>query len=364
MDGGNRPRIPFEEGAKFRIANSSLIGQVDYAAGQTKTLALRKYGLVSGLMVHISADAVLGAGANVTLNEEGLYGIIESLQVNIGIAGANPVDLSGGALRDIQKLDRYGFAPEKGPVGGTSPNALFYSAPVVNSATNKWVFSFYVPIALNTHKERHIGILPMFAKGFRADLVIRWAQAASIVSAGTFGGLTNVVCNVEQHFFEMPDFNRVAPPNFFVVKRVSSRQGKVLSGDNTVDIQQEGQLLALMHTLRVAGSRNDAILSHRMMIDGNDTFRHESLRGNRFRNRRDLGLDLNTGVVLQNFLDSEGEVFTGSARDTLDTGNLASLESIVEVDPAQALDANPSLNTIETTRILLQPIAVDATPNE
>jgi hypothetical protein len=353
--------VPFDEGAKWRIGHPSLIGSVDYAAGQTKSLPLRKYGLVSGLLVHITADMT---GSSAVLNEEGLFSLIESLQVNIGISSANPVDLSGAALRDIQSLDHFGFSPDRGCVGATTPNPLFYSAPVANSVTNKWVFSFYVPIAMNSHKERHLGILPMFAKGFRADLVIRWASLASMVASGSITAITNLVCQVEQHFFEMPDFRTVAPPNFFVVKRVSTRQGKLLAGDNLVDIPQEGQMLALMHTLRINGLRSDAILSHRLRVDGNDTFRHETLRGNRFRNRRSLGLDMNTGVVLQNFLDSEGEPFTGSARDTIDTGNIAAFESIIEVDPTVSLAANPSLNTIETMRILLQPIAVDMTPNE
>src|SRR4051812_25498776 len=156
--------VPFDEGAKWRIGHPSLIGQIDYAAGQTKTLPLRKYGLVSGLLVHLEADVVV---ANPTVvGEEGLFGLIESLQVNIGISSANPVDVSGGALRDLQRLDSYGFSPDQGGIGSAAATPAFYSAPVVATPTvNKWKLSFYVPIAMNSHKERHIGILPMFAKG-------------------------------------------------------------------------------------------------------------------------------------------------------------------------------------------------------
>lgn len=354
MNSSQVTKKPFRHGARHREAP---IGTIAYESGAEKSLKLKNVGFVNHLVCHLEADYTVSSTAP-TVHEDGLFNLIKSVEVQINISAANPVKLSGYALKLLNTVDRYGFRPDLAGVGKVTPQSSLYAVPIATSGTNKWRLSFIVPIGLNTHREADIGCLPMFARGLQADFVVNWNPLTSVVSGGTSPAIANCKMYVEQSYFEMPDPAKVAMPSFFVVKRVSQVQGSVLAGDNIVNIPQEGRLLALGHVLRVNGSRDDNIDEHRITINENDTPIRQTLRTNRLKNRRELGVDMETGTILQNFMAADNHTFSGSAHESFDAGRIATLDSILVVNSAASLSSNPSLNSIETIRTLIQPLVV------
>lgn len=350
-------RVPFRMGARWREA---FVGTINYEADAEKSLRLKNVGFVNHLICHLEADYTV-SGSAPAINEDGLFALIKSLEVQINISSANPVKLTGYGLKLLNMLDRFGYRPDLAGIGKATPQSNLYAIPVATSGTNKWRLSFIVPIGMNTHRESDIGCLPMFARGLQADLVVNWNALSKVVSGGTSPALANCKLKVEQAYFEMPNPNAVKMPSFFVVKRYEQAQGSVLAGDNTITIPQEGRLLALLHILRVNGLRDDNWDEHRIFMNENDTPYRQSLRSNRLKNRRELGIDLETGVFLQNFMNAEATIFSGSPHQTFDVGRIATFDSILSVTEDAALSSNPSLNTISTIRTLIQPLIV---PNE
>jgi hypothetical protein len=156
----------------------------------------------------------------------------------------------------------------------------------------------------------------------------------------------------------MPNPEVVNLSSWFVVKRYSELQGVNVKGDNKIEVPQEGALLAMHHILRLQGSRSDAIKEGRLYLNFNDEPYRQSLRTNRLVNREGLGLDMETGVMLWNFLNNDNLGFSGSLRETFDTGRIATFDSFLTIADDAVLGNNPSVNTIETIRTIVQPLVV------
>ena len=356
----NAAVIPFDEGAKARYVPDKILSDKlsGYASGSTATMALRKVGFTMALLVKLEMDVVVASGAPV-LGEEGLYSLIDRIQVVIGNNQAQPIDLSGTALRQVQRtlgFQNWGGFDTPG-VGKVVPNTKFYAHPTVaNPTVNKWVFTFYVPFSANLHQDRHLGILPTAARGFTANLQIDYAKIENVISGGTVT-ISNSKATVDALTLDVPDFSKVKRPSFWIFARRSVTVGNVQPGDNKIEIPQGGILLALGGIVKANALRTDLVNEVGIVLAGNDQPLTETLFANQANFAARHRMDLPTGEFVFNLLEGSNEGFSGSYRDTIDTTKLGLLEMLVNVGAAD-LSTNPAKNSITMVRTTQHPINV------
>ncbi len=352
--------MPFSEGAKYRDVPDKILSDklTGFSSGATSTMAMRKVGFTMGLLVHLEMTATLGAGTPV-LNEEGLYALIQRIQVVIGNNQAQPIDLNGAALHSIQReLGFNNFGGFDSPsTGKVVANSKFYSAPIVAASANVWKMTFYVPFSANFHTDRHLGALPTAARSFTANLQIDWAKDTDVVTGVTIA-VTNSKATVESLVLDVPDFNAVDKPKFWIFARRSQTVGNVIAGDNKLEVPQGGILLHLGGIVKANGIRTDAVNEVGYVMAGNDQPRTQTLKFNQANYKARHNIDLPTGEFVYNLLEGYNEGFSGSYRDTIDTTKTGLLELLVNVDATADLSTNPAKNSITMIRTMQHPINV------
>lgn len=356
-----KARIPFSEGAKFRYVEDKILSDklTGFSSGGQTTMALRKVGLTMGLLVTLEMDVVIASGAPV-LGEEGLYGLINRIQVILGNNQAQPIDLNAAGLRHVQRL--LGFQQWAGfdtpSVGKVVANPSMYAAPLAASpAVNKWVFTFLVPFSCNLHTDRHIGVLPTSARGFTANLQIDYEKIATAVTGGVLT-ITNSKATVDELTLDVPNFNQVQQPTMWIFARRSTTYGNVIPGDQKIEVPQGGVLLTLGGIVKANGVRTNKVNQVGVVLAGNDQPFTQSLVANQKNYQMRNRIDLPTGEFVFNFLEGSNEGFSGSYRDTIDTTALGLIETLVNVDATADLSTNPGLNSITIVRTTQHPINV------
>lgn len=356
-----RALMPFEEGAKFRYVPDKILSDKlpGYSSGGTSTMPLRKVGFTMGLIVKVELDLEWDSGAPV-LGEEGLYALIDRIQVVIGNNQAQPIDLNAAGLKQVQRTSGYknwgGF--DTPAVGKIVPNPKFYADTMPSNGVDKTVIlTFIVPFSVNLHQDRHLGMLPTAARGFTANLQIDWAKITTAIT----GGVVNVKdarCTVDALTTDVPDFQRVQKPRFWIFARRSTNYGKVQQGDNKFEIPQGGILLSLGGIVKANGLRTDEIEEVGIIMAGNDQPYTQTLFANQVNFAARHRQDLPSGEFIFNLLEGSDEGFSGSYRDTIDTTSVGLLEALVNVGSGAALGVDASKNSITIVRTTQHPINV------
>lgn len=325
--------LPFRLGTRQRFAK---VGTRAYAANTTlEGLNLPEVGMLSRVYVNYQGTATLsGAGA---LSNLGPWNLLQRLRLETNIGSASIVDVSGyGAYLAQALIDSLGFRPDLGGVGSAAAHADVYAAPVAMGA-NTWNLWWILPVSANVGREFDMGMINLQAPETTVTLTLQTGaitDPAALITdqAGTF--------HVYYEYFEIPDPTKFARPPLTLIRLLEEQRAIGQTGENAFPIQRMGVMLSMVHCVILNGARSDSWDSAEIRFNKTDRIIQQDRRWLRLQERAFYGLNPITGVYTFDFWRSFGAISTGDTRDAIDTEELSTLESILNVSGGAVLGAN------------------------
>jgi len=357
------PKAPFRGNARQRIAD---IGRFPFTPGGRLSIELPRVGYLAGLYIRFAG--VLTRGAQDTGNfSDMFFNLMRRLSVNLNIGSALIYDVSGHGTNLLNQAMSFNYAADMGGTGTAAlPAPLDETAdPVVwqgdpaAGASNGLVFTWWIPIALNDGINFNIGLINLQAPEIRCTLDLQMGTVADLFAPGST--ITNSVLSasnidVAYEYYEVPNPDFVSIPPFIVHRVLEERQSIAANGDQVYTVPRQGTLQRLIHNVIINGVTNHyATTSLRIRVNKtDDVYRYQSSL-NRFLSRMRYGHKVPRGAFYHDFWRAADVNATGDYRDTVDTEQISTLESIVSTDPGTVLGIGN--NFLDTTREFTQKLS-------
>ena len=315
---------PFRKGTRQRRQK---VGVIAYAAASDlQPLELPRVGMLSRLIIQFRGTVTLsGAGA---LSDLGPWNLLNRIRVTANIGTASLVDVTGYGLYLMQPyLDSIGFRPDAGGAGATTPNADIHVAPVAMGA-NTWVLTWIVPISANAGREFDIGLVNLQAPETRITLELR---TGALLDPATLVTATTGNFHIYYEFYEIPDPTRFQMPPLGLVRTLEEQQPIGQTGDNVYTVPRQGTMLQLIHLVRLNALRSDGFDTTELRFNKNDRVYAQERQWLRLQDRAFHGVQPVTGAYAWDMWRAYGHVAEGDLRDAIDTEELSTFESAVNI---------------------------------
>jgi hypothetical protein len=336
---------PFRFNTRQRIVP---FGDVTYGVNARRTLQLPKTGYLNRLF--LSFRGVHTAVALTTLADLGPWNLFRRITLSANLGAGEIFSLSGYEAFILSCLQDQGFRPDAAGAGSVTPDADLYAAGVAAGA-NTWNLNLIIPVAANNGGDFDLGLINLQSPQLNMTLSIDFGDVTDAVAAAnsTFTGTVYVDAEV----YDYPDPTIVAQPVRAFVRTLSDVQNIGNVGDNRITIPPMGELLQLIHIVRINSTRSNAVDSLRVRLNHGDTPYDVRRWVKKLITRQQAGIDLPTGVYLHDFFHAQEGMSEGDNRDTLNTERITTLDFIVNITAGTALGA-AGTNTISTVRRIVQ----------
>lgn len=327
------------------------IGTVDIAMGQARRMHMPSVGMLSNIILNVSADVTFSAAPVMTTN--GPFDLLKRLRFSMNLGQADIFNCGGfdTAIVNAQML-RAGYNPLNQQI------ALAPGSAGPFPATVHWEFSLVVPIAMNGQLQQAIGLVNLQAPEVQADLEITFGVASDFCS--NVSAVTGTVTG-HYEFYDAPRPELVQYPPVTIVRTLSETRPLLQTGDYIYEIPRAGSLLQLAHIVRTGNptvlnatlaqgfpGQSNIIAGGRIRWNRTDTVYEETGRCHAVRTLMD---NLVTpGAWVWNWLDAgPTRLNDGDFRDAFPVEKISTLESILTIDPAAVMGPNSNVTTIRRT---------------
>lgn len=338
----------------FRMATRQAIqraGGFTYASGQRFSIELPRTGYACSLFIKAALTQTLsGAGA---LAVRGPWDILQRITLNTNLNATTVIDVSGyGGF--LSGINEFGSRPDRAGVGDTTPNSLYYLAPVASGA-NVWVLVWNLPIAANNGSNFDTGLLGLQAGELSARVDITCGQPTD---GSTLGTATTGTVEVYYLYYDYGDPNIVEQPPLVLHRTLEDIAFPSAVGEFIYQIPRAGVLLNLWvdNVFNAAKTQADSIDYFRIRI--NKALTPYDIPGYlmKYLNRKQLGTELPLGVFFWQFFEANGVVNQGDYRDMIDTESVTTTEFVEYINSAVTLGA--SNNSVRFVRRIIQTLDV------
>ncbi len=316
-----QPLVPFRQAAREHI---DFVGTIPFVAGQVGRVDLPQVGLVNEVFVIVKGTMTLGTGGG-TITPDGPWALVNQLRLflNTGV--------------DIYRLSGYQAFIES-YLRKESFNASQISTFPTAAGANAWTLFFSIPVAINNGLNFSQGLINLATQGLRATVEITWGTLADAVSNATsFVG----AAEVWYRYYELPDPRRVAYPRLDVIHRlINDRMAITGTGEQRYLLPEQGQLLQLVHIVRLNGVRNSADVRRLDLVVNKASYLYRvSADVQRWLHQFRYTQALPVGVFVWDLFHAQNDVTQGDARDAIHTEQVATIESVVDISPTATLGA-------------------------
>jgi hypothetical protein len=338
---------PFRYGTRQRIYS---FGSAQIVLGNQVTTELPRVGFLAGIFLDVNAVVTLaGAGALATF---GPWSLFKRISVTMNTGQSSIYDTSGyGAFIVNENMLARSFNPL---------NAASFVAPVAQGA-NTWRFGLFIPIAMNDEQQFNIGLINLQAPEIRCTLNLTFANAGAEFTT-QFQTVTGTV-GLSYLYYEVPNPQMVAYPPLAVHRILEDRQAITAVGDQTYVFPRGGTVLELAHVVTlnsivttpgINAAVPDLIDSMRLVLNKTDTV--YNMPSGVVRQWQLLNKANDVGHCYKwNFLDgSISRMGEGDFRDTIDSEQLSTLESILTVNAGAVIGAAAFVDSIRRVFQVLQ----------
>jgi hypothetical protein len=346
MNQAGSKMLPFRMSTRQRIQQ---VGVVDMTIGGQSQLELPRVGYLAGIILNCYGTMTLG-GVGV-YGPYGIHNLLKRISVNVNTGQALIYDTSGfGAKQVNARMLRDGFNPV---------NSELYSAPTANGA-NSFDFSLYIPIAINDSLLFHLGLISLQAPDVRCTVDLRYASAGADVVTN-FTSISNAKVSVHYVYYDVVNPNQVQVPPLVLHRILEDRKSITATGDQVYEVPRGGTIMQMVHIVTLnnaianiqVGSSN--IDGARLMLNRTETIYNETARSMRLWQALKNGGSNPVGDTIDwNLFDAgDNGVGSGDFRDTLDSEQISTLESIVTVNSGATVGAVAYLDVL---RRIYQPM--------
>lgn len=335
-----------------RLRNQPLPSQA-FSAGNTLSFVCKRVGYLARIWLFIRGT--MNVQNNTTLTALGPWQILNRIKVEFNQGNVTVYDCSGYGAFLVGGLIERGGLMSKAGMGDTVPNPTRYSAPVL-AGNNVWHLAYCIPIAVNLADDGFsTGLLNLQAPEVEVDVQVTCgANLDAVTALGTGTGLAATIYPVVE-YFEVPDPNRFMQPAKVFHRVFEQNQSVTATGLNTYTLPRLGNLLQLIHYMRINSALSAAIDFFELKLNYSDSvFRRDEWFMQQL-NRLHHSVEWPTGVYIWDLFHSLQDMTRGSYRDTLNTEKVTTFESNIYVTDGTVLGA--SGNLINSVRRVIQPIA-------
>ena len=329
------------------------VKNVAFAASGREAIELPHVGLLSKIFLTMTGTQTLsGAGA---LADRGPWDLMKRIRVESNQGALALFDCSGYGAFLVSGITERGWRPDLAGAGSTTPDADIYAAPVASGA-NVWSLTWIIPISANGGTNFDTGLINLQSPDLTVTVNLEFGAVldASTLATGFVGTV-----QVGYEYFEMPNPNEVALPAALVVRCLESDMAVVsVGGDGHIyPVPRQGTLLQMFHVLTLNSVRITSAVDN-MIIRLNVTQQLYKLTRREFRvkQRYQTGIEWPLGVFLWDFFHAEEGVSEGDLRDAIDTEQISTTESVIQIASGATLGAlgTNKLTTIRRIANLLQ----------
>lgn len=328
-------KAPFRYGT---VARRQTIGTFNWTFGQAiPTVVVPQVGMFSKVFIDIEMAYTVANAPLVIATLDGFDAILQRARVSLNNGSANLVDLSGIGVKIINKNESYG-APIKRGLG---------LAVGAQTATYK----FQLPINANSRRQFEMGLINLQAPELRANIDLVFAPLANVFTVPANFTVPTLTARVSYLFWEIPDPRMYDLPPLTVVRSLEEAPIAVqFTGDQIYQIPRLGTMfeyhaVAVFNNLYVdLRAAAPAVTNFAWKYNLTDT--PFSVPIGDWETIETLVTD-DPGLT---FLDNSTVTFFlwcadnksrngGDFRDAIDTEQNTTTQSIVTINPAQALNA-------------------------
>jgi len=366
------PKFAFADAARQR---SQTVAAVPFAANGRVSIEMPRVGFASA--VHLVLKGTITRGAQDTgAFSARMWNILQRVGFSLNLGANSVIDMSGfGLYCQNQTIARH-FGPDLGgsiaaAATGQANGSLEMSPGVFRGTATPagvnmpFVMSWYLPIGQNLGPNATVGLINLQAQEIRASLDILFGNVADLFVAGAV--VANTVLNAftltaSYIFFEVPNPANVLWPPLLSHRLLEEKQPFSNTGDITYTIPPQGTLqrwghAVLLNNLMVqSGSAAGGDVTGLIVrVNKTDDFYRQTPEFAAYLARQRYGHSLPEGVFVHDMLAASQVVDAGVYRDTINSEAIATLESIVTINPNAVLGVGNNFN--ETWREIVQPLA-------
>jgi len=338
-------RQAFRMGTRQRIQK---VGTIPFAAGASgQPLELPRVGLASKIIVQFRGSITFSG--NDVNTDQGPFNLVNRFRVLMNNGSAQIVDISGYGAYLASKWQQRGFMNDNAGAGATTPHVDIHKFALTTGAHADAVLTYELPLAANDSINFETGLLNLQASETRVTIE---AVFGALTDAGAL--ITDITGNLHVYYeyYEIPDPREYFLPPLALVRTLEEQMVVGATGEVIYQIPHQGTLLQLIHVLTLNGARSDSVDSLLMRFNKTDTVYNEDRQLNRLRERIQYGTNPITGVFYRDYWAAMGIVSGGDTRDAIDTEEMTTLESIVNVTSGATFGSNN--NKLTSIRRIVQ----------
>ena len=322
------------------------VGSQAFALGGSVNMTLPEIGYLSRVFLFFDGSVTYSAAS--TPADLAPYSLFKRVLLTLNNSATDIFNTSGFGLFLVNSVNT--------KVGrlDVNPDADFYAYPVSGSA-QRFTLGAEIPVSLSQGFNFEAGLINLQSPEVQCQLNIDFANALTDIG-NNITALTGTI-HVYYEYYEVPNPTQVMQPPVVLHRIIEQTQPVSNTGDNIYTLPRGGNLMRLLHVLRLNGARSDSYDESSIRFNQSETIYKEERRLQKILQRERYGLNLPTGVIAKDFSYALQHPEESDMRDSINTEMITTTDSIVTVSSGATLGSNN--NYLTSIREILQ----SATPN-
>lgn len=369
MAATGKPKFPFRGNSRQRFQR---VGTFPFAPGGRLSIELPRVGYVAGILITFNGGLIRTAGDTGTFSDQFFNAVINRAQLNLNIGASQIIDLSGHGINLVNQAMSFNYAADLGgqdvgtpaPLTVTADPAVFQGVDTVPNPSfpgaDPLVFTYWLPVAMNDGLNFNVGLINLQAPEIRATVDLTFGNVAdlfapgSVIAGSSFGPDNGI--NVHYLYYEVPNPDLVDIPPYIVHRVLQERQGIFATGDQLYTVPRMGQLQRIIHSVQINGvTTTGSVTDLIVRVNKTDEIYRMANYANRFLSRMRYGHKVPRGAFYHDWWRAADLNAAGDFRDVIDSEQISTLESIVQIAPGTVLGVGN--NFLDSIREFTQRLA-------
>lgn len=316
-------------------------GTAAYSLGGSQSILLPEVGYLARIFLYF-VGSVTYSGAS-TAADLAPYSLFKRISVTLNNSATDLFNVSGfGAFLVNSVLTKGGRLDQ-------NTDADFYAYPL-SGAAQDFVLGLQIPISMSQGMNFEAGLINLQAPEIQCQLNVDFANALTDVGTN-ITALTGTV-HAYYEYYEVPSPTQVMQPSVVLHRIIEQTQPVNQTGENIYTVPRGGNLLRLLHVLKLNGARSDSFDETMIRFNQSETIYKQERRLQKLLERERYLYPLPTGVIAQDWAYALQHPEESDLRDAINTEMVTTTDSIVTVTSGATLGA--SNNSLTSIREILQ----------
>lgn len=321
-------------------------GTATYSAGGSQSILLPEVGYLARIWLFFVGMVTYSATS--TPADLAPFSLFKRISVTLNNSATDLFNTSGfGAFLASAVKTRMGRIDQQA-------QADFYAYPVVGSS-QAFVLGLPIDISLSQGFNFEAGLINLQAPEVQCQLNIDFATALADIG-DNITSLTGT-CHAYYEYYEVPSPERVMQPPVVLHRTIEQVTPVNQTGDNIYTVPRGGNMIRLLHVLRLNGARSDSYDETSIRFNQSETIYKQERRLQKIIQRERYGYNLPVGVISQDWAYALNQPEESDMRDAINTEAVTTTDSIVTVSSGATLgSSNNSLISIREILQAAQPV--------